>query len=154
MLPVENLDILSFYEGQAKRIALLADFDDITLVSITVEEYNKAQNQVQQYPRFFACIPVYDYEEKRVRLIAAMPHQTMITTLCAIYQSIENIRESFDLVLTLTLDASQLDNLCVSVQYAKKYPWNVITEKVQVSYDQIKDAVIAWRIMLGERIVA
>lgn len=154
MLPVDSVDILGFYEGQPKRIALLGDFEDIVPVPIIIEEYTSVQNRTNQYTRFFACLPVYDYDEKRVRLIAAMPHQTIITALCAIYLNIPNIREHLDLVITLTFDHTQMDNLCISVQYAKKYPWNIITEKVQLNYDQIKDAVIAWRTMLGERIIA
>ncbi len=148
----ERLDVVGFYEGQPKRIALLAD--DFTLVSIIVEEYSKVHNQTNQYPRFFATVPIYDYEEKRVRLIAALPHQTMITTLKSIYDEIPDVRERYDLIVTLTFNQANIDNICVSPQFARKYPFYSMSEKVEIDYDQVKDTIIAWRVMLGERIVA
>lgn len=146
--------ILFFYEGIGKRIALLSDVQDIQTIIITVEERTTVQHRVNTYARYYVCIPVFDYDERRVKLLAGLAHHPIISKVLQFCHTIPRLWKSHDLYIRVHYKewtfAAQ-SNIDAQIHLMRKIPGLPCLFETP-SYDEMKTAIIAWRESLGETI--
>jgi hypothetical protein len=147
--------ILFFHEGIGKRIALLSDITDLRTVIVTVEERTAVQHRTNQYDRYFICIPVYDYAEQRVKLLAGPAHHPIISKVMKFYQAITGLAKSHDLFIRVQYKEWTFEsqtNLDVHMHLAAKIPGMPCLFEAP-SYEEMKQAIIHWRESLGETVL-
>lgn len=143
------LNILQLEANCPRRITLVSD--EPIAVILTVEEKTSIQQRINHYDKYYICYVIYDQKDQEMKLLVGLAHYSYISMIDTLKQSYSLL--NYDIELTIRQKEWTFESQSRIASFPILLTKNPLSRCIFPEYEMIKKSVIAWRKMLGDKII-